>query len=116
MKLIKEVEIIEKKSKFIGYLYEIDNVSEAEDILKKLKEEHKKARHIPYAYVLQNTAKKSDDKEPNGSAGMPIFSILNYNKLNSNLIAIVRYFGGTKLGIGLLTRTYMNCAKKLIDD
>ena len=47
---------------------------------------------------------------------MPIFSILNYNKLNSNLIAIVRYFGGTKLGIGLLTRTYMNCAKKLIDD
>ena len=58
MKLIKEVEIIEKKSKFIGYLYEIDNVSEAEDILKKLKEEHKKARHIPYAYVLQNTAKK----------------------------------------------------------
>lgn len=58
MKLIKKSEIIIKKSKFIGYYYEIDSKMDAENILKELKKEHKKARHIPYAYKLDVIAKK----------------------------------------------------------
>lgn len=80
MKLIKKSEIIIKKSKFIGYYYEIDSKMDAENILKELKKEHKKARHIPYAYKLDVIAKKSDDKEPSNTAGAPILNIIELKK------------------------------------
>ena len=115
MKLISTYEEIIKKSKFIAYYFEIDNQNEAEEIIKKLWEDNKKARHIPYAYKVSNTAKKSDDKEPNGTAGMPIYNLIEMKQLNNCLIAVVRYFGGTKLGAGLLTRTYLNAAKGAIE-
>lgn len=67
MKLISTYTYEIKKSKFIAYYYEIDSKEEAENILENLKKEHKKARHIPYAYKTENTAKKSDDKEPTGT-------------------------------------------------
>ena len=51
-------------------------------IIDNLKKEHKKARHLPYAYKFMNTAKKSDDKEPSGTAGMPIYTVLEKNNLN----------------------------------
>jgi putative IMPACT (imprinted ancient) family translation regulator len=111
MKLINKTEILIKKSKFISYLYEVETKEEADLVLDELKKEHKKARHIPYAYKIGPLAKKTDDKEPSNTAGMPIYNILDYKKLDNRLIAIVRYFGGTKLGAGLLTRTYSQAAK-----
>ena len=114
MKLLNTYTLEIKKSKFIAYYYEINTKEEADNILEYLKKEHKKARHIPYAYKLSNTAKKSDDKEPSGTAGMPIYSILEKNNLDNRLIAVVRYFGGTKLGAGLLTRSYLNSALESI--
>ena len=114
MKLLNTYTLEIKKSKFIAYYYEIDNKEDIDIILESLKKEHKKARHIPYAYKLNNTAKKSDDKEPSGTAGMPIYNILEKNNLNNRLIAVVRYFGGTKLGAGLLTRSYLNSALEAI--
>ena len=114
MKLINTAEIIEKKSKFIAYYYEINSEDEAKQIINELKEEHKKARHIPYAYKLPSTARKSDDKEPSNTAGTPIYNLIEKKGLNNVFIAVVRYFGGTKLGAGLLTRTYLKADNNVI--
>lgn len=106
MNLINSSQIEIKKSKFISYYYEINNVDEVKIILNNLKKEHKKANHFVYAYKVLNTAGKSDDKEPSGSAGMPLYNLLEKKNLNNVLLVVVRYFGGTKLGIGPLTRAY----------
>ena len=110
MKLLKSAEIVVKKSKFISYYYEIEEQSEIKDILSDLKKEHKKAKHVVYAYKLKNTAGKSDDKEPKGTAGLPLYNILEAKNLNNKLIVVVRYFGGSLLGAGLLQRTYKAAA------
>ncbi len=113
MQLINTYTIEIKKSKFIAYLYDIESVDDAKEALKQLKEEHKKARHIPYAFKVNSTASKSDDKEPSNTAGLPILQMMDYRNLENKLIAVVRYFGGTKLGVGPLMRTYLEAAKKV---
>ncbi len=115
MKLINSSFIEEKKSKFYGYLYEIDNKDEIDNILKIVKESNKGYRHIPYAYKLFNTAGKTNDKEP-GDIGMNFLKTLEYNNLNSHLLLVVRYFGGTKLGASNLTRIYSKCARCCINN
>lgn len=114
MKLINTYTLEIKKSKFIAYYYEVNNKENINQILDYLKKEHKKARHIPYAYKIDNIIKKSDDKEPSNTAGTPIYNIIMQNELNNVFIAVVRYFGGTLLGAGLLTRSYLNSAKEVI--
>ena len=116
MKQIHVYEEVFKKSRFIAYMYEIDSVDEAKDIINNLLKEHKKARHIPYAYKIDGQAKKSDDKEPNGTAGMPIYNIIEKKNLNHVLICVVRYFGGIKLGAGGLTRAYSNTVSNMLKD
>ena len=114
MKLLNTYEEIIKKSRFISYYYEVTSVEEVKDILEDLKKEHKKARHIPYAYKIDNIIKKSDDKEPGGTAGTPIYNIIEKKNLNNCLIIIVRYFGGIKLGAGGLLRAYSNSANNVV--
>ncbi len=114
MKLSNESLIIEKKSKFIGMLYEIDNKEEVLSILDSVKSNNKGYRHIPYAYYLKNTASKSDDKEP-GGIGMSFLNILERNKLDNHLLLVVRYYGGTKLGASNLLRTYSKAANNCIN-
>ena len=114
MKLINTYELEIKKSKFIAYYYDINSVEDATNVLNNIKNEHKKARHIPYAYSLSNTAKKTDDKEPLNTAGLPIFNVLERNNLNHHMILVVRYFGGTKLGVGPLLRAYSKAANEVI--
>lgn len=114
MKLINTYTYEIKKSKFIAYYYEINEKEEASVILENLKKEHKKARHIPYAYKIDGIAKKSDDKEPSGTAGTPLYNLIETNNLNHILIAVVRYFGGIKLGAGGLLRAYVNTANQCI--
>lgn len=114
MKLLNTHELIIKKSRFIAYFYQIDSKEDADKVILNLKEDHKNARHIPYAYKLPNTAKKTDDKEPTGTCGTPLLTLLERNNLNSNLIAVVRYFGGTKLGASNLLRAYLNSANEAI--
>lgn len=114
MKLLGESLIEIKKSKFIGYYYSIDNEDEAKRIMDKLHLEHKKARHIPFAYILPNTAKKSDDKEPSNTAGLPLYNLMVMKNIDNALIAVVRYFGGTKLGASNLLRAYLDAAKEAI--
>ena len=116
MKLINEVVVEIKKSKFIGLFYQIDSIEDAKEVLEQLKKEHKKARHIPYAFKVSNTARKSDDKEPSNTAGLPIYNIIERKQLDNCLIAVVRYFGGIKLGAGGLLRAYSEAANKACDN
>ena len=108
MKLINSNEIIIKKSRFLGFYYEISSPNEVNSILENLKKEHKKARHFPYAYIIQGT-------EPSGTAGMPIYTVLERKKLNNTLIVVIRYFGGIKLGAGGLFRAYIETASKVVN-
>ena len=114
MKLINEKVLEIKKSKFVGYYYEVHSVDEVINILNDLKIKHKKAKHLPYAYIIDNQKKKTDDKEPSGTAGSPILNIMEKNNLNYALFVIVRYFGGIKLGAGGLIRAYSNTARELL--
>lgn len=116
----KEIIIEEKASKFIANIYYIENEEEAKNILLSLKKKYKDARHIVYAC---KTVKKqgdyikyTDDGEPQGTAGLQILKILEVNDLNNCLITVVRYFGGTLLGTGLLSRTYMAAASKVVEE
>lgn len=103
-----------KKSKFIAYFYELESQDEVKDIWQNLKKTYKKARHIPYAYYFQNSAGKSDDKEPSNTAGTPLYRLLESEKYWNHAIFVVRYFGGIKLGAGGLMRSYAKCAKEAI--
>ena len=114
MKLINTNILEIKKSKFIAYYYEVNNKEEVDDILDNLKKEHKGAKHFPYAYKIDNLVKKSDDKEPSNTAGMPLYNLINQHNLNNVLIVVVRYFGGVKLGAGPLMRSYLSCANECI--
>lgn len=116
MKLINESLVEIKKSKFIGLYYEVNSVEEVNTILNNLKKEHKKARHMPYAYKIGSIAKKTDDKEPSNTAGLPIYNLIERKNLDNCLIVVIRYFGGTKLGAGNLLRAYVDAANKAIKD
>ena len=115
MNLINSYTLKIKKSKFIGYFYEINDLNDINNILDTIKKEHKKAKHFPYAYKINNIAKKTDDKEPSGTCGTPILNVLERNNLNNHLIAIVRFYGGIKLGASNLSRTYGKCASICIN-
>ena len=115
VKLLNTYELEIKKSKFLAYLYEIDNQKEVKEIWNQLKKEHKKARHIPYAYVFYNTAGKSDDKEPSGTSASPIYQNLMRSNQNHHAVFVVRYFGGIKLGAGGLIRAYNEAANQVLE-
>ena len=115
MKLIKTNKEEIKKSKFIAYYYELDDTNDIKIIIDELKKEHKKAKHIVYAYKFGNTAGKTDDKEPSGTAGLPLYNLLDVNNLNNKMIVVVRYFGGIKLGAGPLMRAYKNAGVSVIN-
>ena len=114
LKLLNTSTLEIKKSKFIGLYYELDSIDEVKVILNELREEHKKARHIVHAYKFGNTAGKSDDKEPSGTAGLPLYNLLEMNNLNNKLVVVIRYFGGIKLGAGPLMRAYKTCGNEAI--
>lgn len=99
-------ELVITKSKFITFLYRVNTIDEINNYLDELKKEYKDATHHCYAYILNNMKKASDDKEPSGTAGMPILNVLEHNDLTNVLAVVVRYFGGTKLGTGGLTHAY----------
>lgn len=99
-------EIVIKNSKFITYLYKINNINDISNYLNQIKEINKDATHYCYAYILDNIKKADDDGEPSGTAGIPILKVLENNNLNNILAIVVRYFGGIKLGANGLIRAY----------
>ena len=120
-KTIKEnvtQDIEEKRSKFIANAYYVENVDEAEKIIKMVKKQYYDANHNCYAYIVkanQVVKRFSDDGEPNGTAGSPILNVLEKNKLYNVLIIVTRYFGGILLGTGGLIRAYTEAALKVVE-
>jgi len=108
-------EIIEKKSRFIGCAARVNTEDEAKEFIAGVSKEHKKANHVTYAYVLSNTAKTSDDGEPKGTAGLPIYNVITRRSLVNVVVVVVRYFGGTLLGKGGLIRAYGKTAGLALD-
>lgn len=100
--------IVIQKSKFICKLIPIQNIESVKTELKNIRQEFPNATHYCYAYILKNEQRCSDDKEPSGTAGMPILNVLEKKELNDILAIVVRYFGGIKLGAGGLVRAYSN--------
>jgi hypothetical protein len=90
-------EIIEKKSRFIGYAARAENEDEAKAFIAKIAAKHPKARHVAFAYVLPSTARTNDDGEPRGTAGLPIYNVITRRNMQSIVVVVVRYFGGTLL-------------------
>jgi len=99
----------DKGSKFIGYAYPISSENEVRNIISKLKEEHNKARHFCWALRLspdRSIFKLNDDGEPSGTAGRPILNTLLSSDVTNILVVVVRYFGGTLLGVPGLINAY----------
>ena len=108
-------EIIIKKSRFITFLFRVDNEAEIKKYLDDLSNNYKDSTHICYAYILDNVKRFNDDGEPGGTAGMPILNVLENKDLNHILCCIVRYFGGIKLGANGLVRAYSNGCSNALD-
>ena len=109
----------DKGSKFFGYAFPIYNENDVKNTIGLLKERHKTAGHFCYAYRLGadgDIYKVSDDGEPNNSAGPPILGQLQARNITNSLVVIVRYFGGTKLGVGGLISAYRTAAKQSLDE
>ncbi len=105
-----EAEIIEKKSKFIGEVFYIETVQEAEEKLREINKKYHDAKHHCFAYRVMEQEKIiekcSDDGEPSGTAGAPMLQIISKNDLINVIVIVTRYFGGILLGTGGLVRAY----------
>ncbi|OGU60181.1 MAG: YigZ family protein [Ignavibacteria bacterium GWF2_33_9] len=111
-------EIKIKGSRFIGQVFPISSRDNAEEILALVRKEHYNATHNCFAYSLGldgNTFRYSDDGEPSGTAGKPIFQAINSFDYKDILVIVTRYFGGTKLGVGPLARAYAESAKTALE-
>lgn len=93
-------------SRFILSLYPLESKEEIKSLLEEVHAKHPKATHYPYAYRLLPFEGMSDDGEPKGSTGLPLLEALRQTETDRVLIVLTRYFGGTKLGLPRLTRTY----------
>ena len=110
-------EIKVKDSRFIALGYPVSSETSASGILGTVRKKEYAASHHCYAYVLAPDGKRfkySDDGEPSGTAGRPIYQSITGANLFDVLIIVVRYFGGTKLGTGGLTRAYAQAAADLL--
>lgn len=115
-----DVEVFkEKGSKFLAYAYPVANANQVDGLIQSLKKEHPKARHWCYAWqigVEHPTFRYNDDGEPNNSAGKPIYGQIQSFRLTNVLIVVVRYFGGTKLGVGGLVVAYRSAARLALEN
>ena len=112
-----EASFIEKKSEFIGYLCPVQTEEQAVAFIEEIRAMHRKATHNCYAYILRenNAARHSDDGEPGGTAGVPIYEVLRKEGLTDVCCVVTRYFGGVLLGAGGLVRAYTKGAKDAVD-
>lgn len=109
-------EIIITKSKFITFLMPVNSLDETKNIIKEYNDLYKDATHVCYGYILdENTFKYYDDGEPSSTAGAPIYQVLKNNDLVYTMCIVVRYFGGTKLGVGGLVKAYTNSALECLN-
>ena len=110
-----EVSFIEKKSEFIGHAAPVKTEEEAMEYINKIRKKYGDATHNCYAYMLANgSARYSDDGEPQGTAGVPILSVIQKGGFTDAVIVVTRYFGGILLGAGGLVRAYSASARDAV--
>lgn len=111
-------EIVITKSRFIGALRPVTSKEDVAAALDKIRAEHPTASHHCYAFRIgpptSGSAGMSDDGEPSGTAGKPIFTVLGHKGVGDVLVVVTRYFGGVKLGAGGLVRAYMAAAEEVL--
>ena len=107
----------DRKSVFIGEALPVSNEADAIAFIESVKRHYPDARHHVYAYVLRenSTMRYSDDREPQGTAGMPILDLIRKRGCTDIVVVVTRYFGGTLLGTGGLVRAYTAAAQGAID-
>jgi len=118
-KPVENILLKEKGSKFIGFAYPVNNEEELKDVLEKVKTDHPKATHHCYAFRIGLSGehyRANDDGEPSGSAGLPIYNQLLANEITNVIVIVVRYYGGTKLGVSGLVKTYKESAKLTLEE
>lgn len=109
----------EKGSRFIAFAYAVSDQNEIKPIIDKLRKEHHEARHHCYAYMIgkeRTMWRVNDDGEPSGTAGRPIIGQINSSGLTNILIVVIRYFGGTLLGVSGLINAYKTAAAQAINN
>jgi uncharacterized YigZ family protein len=114
----EEILFKEKNSKFFGYAFPIASESEIKSLIEPLRKKHFNAVHFCYAFqtgVEIISFRANDDGEPSNSAGMPIYGQIQSFGVTNILIVIVRFFGGTKLGVGGLISAYKTAAQLTLD-
>ena len=113
-----ESEKIIEKSRFLTYCAHVESEEQARAFLAGVRSNHTLATHVCYAFIADKTGnlqRFSDDGEPQGTAGVPILDVLKNKKLFETAVAVVRYFGGVKLGAGGLVRAYASCTAENLD-
>ncbi len=114
----EEILFKEKNSKFFGYAFPIDSEEQVKPLMEPLRKKHFNAVHFCYAYQIGTekiTFRANDDGEPSNSAGMPIYGQIQSQELTNVLIVVVRFFGGTKLGVGGLITAYKTAAQMALE-
>jgi len=114
-----EREKIIEKSRFITYSAHVETEEEARAFIAEIRKQHTLATHVCYAFIADkagNLQRFSDDGEPQGTAGVPMLEVLKAKKLCETAVAVVRYFGGIKLGAGGLVRAYSSCTAECLDE
>lgn len=114
----KRTQIKEKNSKFIASVSPIKNKEDGHSFLEIIKSEFYDASHHCFSYKLGEEGldiRYSDDGEPSGSAGKPILFAINKFKYTNVIVVVTRYYGGTKLGVGGLSRAYSDAAKQALE-
>ncbi len=110
----------DRGSKFFAYAFPLNNKNQVKPFIDQLKEGHSKARHFCYAFLIQENNQDyyiaNDDGEPNNSAGAPILGQIKSKGLSHVLVVVVRYFGGTKLGVSGLINAYKEAAKGALNE
>ncbi|WP_228979275.1 IMPACT family protein [Paraburkholderia gardini] len=112
--LTAELEI--RKSRFIAHAIPVADRDAAMAALRSLRDEHPGATHVCWALLAGGQSGMSDDGEPSGTAGRPILEVLRHHDLDGVLAAVVRYYGGVKLGAGCLVRAYTDAIATALQD
>ena len=110
-------ELIEKRSRFIGYIKPVSTEQQALDFINEKRKIHWDATHNVYAYIIRDEGivRYSDDNEPQGTAGMPVLDVMRKRGITDCVIVVTRYFGGTLLGAGGLVRAYSASAAMAVE-
>lgn len=108
-------ELVIKKSRFLAWVEPVSDKQQAQQRLAELRRQYADARHLCFAFAAGGDSGMSDDGEPSGTAGKPMFKVLNHKRLDNVLAVVVRYFGGIKLGAGGLVRAYGGAVSQALE-